>query len=170
MSGPFLNRGTDSYHPEIDDDELYERMKAKLLSDGGRRPAGLDEEERRMAVKLMGLGQARQIDRARREGGRVRYRRPVVKVEYWCHRAAWGGVELWNIDVVEDGVRRNLKSGLYEDECNFVVRAISRKGIPVTKVMTEYMKQREVEIRQEKQRKPISRRKAILDQMKDIRI
>lgn len=167
MSGPFPNTPIE---PEIDDDELYERMKAKLLSDGGRRPAGLDEEERRIAEKLMGIGQAKRLDRARREGGRVRYRRPVVKAEYWCHRAAWLGAEHWNIDVIEDGARRAFKTGLTEEECNFVIRAISRKGIPVAKVMTEYMKQREVEMRQEKQRKPVSRRKAILDQMKDIRL
>lgn len=169
MSGPFLNGPVDE--PEVDDDELYRRMKRKLLAnDTEREPAGFDDEEKRMAAKLMGMGRAKQLDKAQREGGRFRYRRPVVKAEYWCHRASWGGVELWNIDVVEDGVRRNLKAGLYEEECNFVVRAISKKGIPVTKVMTEYMKQREVEMRQEKQRKPVSRRKAILDQIKDIRI
>lgn len=152
--------------PELSDDELFERMKRKLLSGGGPEPTGLAREEQRIAAKLLGRDNARQLDRAARGETRFRYRRPVVKAEYWCHRAAWGADEIWRIDIVENGVRRSFKTDLTEDQCNYVIRAISAKGIPVAKVMTEYMRTRV----EEPKPQPVSRRRAILDQLKDIRI
>jgi hypothetical protein len=131
--------------PEISDEELDARMRRNLFKNDEIERAGLSAADLRIAERLLGRDNARNLDRAKKSDTRFRYRRPDHVCEYYCHPGILFPFESWTINLIENGFRRTFKEGLTEEQCFFVIRAIRAKGVPVRELETEFMRLRKIE-------------------------
>lgn len=99
-------------------------------------PPNLTPEEEVIAAKLLGKGEAKRLANTP-SGARYRYRRPVVRAEYfWVpssqhHRYSTPDEPgFWAVDVFEDNKRRRWWEGSW-DLCRFIVKAMEDRRIPV---------------------------------------
>lgn len=131
---------------DLTDDELERRMRRKLLLDGpSHRGQQFTPEEQAIAAKLLGTSEAQRLQ-SRRDNSRLfKPRKPVVVVEYYevppmqcSYSSAFGGG--WRIDVRENGIVRNSRSGLSREECLKLVADCERRGAKSKAIVTEWMK------------------------------
>jgi hypothetical protein len=163
---------------EIDLDELERRVRSKWSEDLKPAPA-LAEEDRAVAVKLMGRDNARRMARMP-SGKRFRYVAPVITAEYFyaAPGESMGGIQRsggWTINIFENGVKRSTTPGLREERCMFIVREIRKKGIEVRLFETEAMKRAAAERRGAPSTRPTidrqpSRRMQMIAQLKDFHL
>lgn len=105
--------------------------------------SALADEDRAVAVKLLGADGARRLAATKR-GERYRYRpQAIQKIEYHFVPAGDGkpAYEMgWTIEATQNHVRRTLGRLLPHERCGFIVRELTKRGYRVDLVVTEPMK------------------------------
>lgn len=144
--------------------------------------SALADEDRAVAVKLLGTEGAKRLAATKR-GERYRYRpQAIQKIEY--HFVPAGddkpAYEMgWTIEATQNHVRRILGRMLTHERCGLIVQELKKRGYRVELVITEPMKRchvlsipREYEQRgpSPQERREPSKRFAILDQLKGFRL
>lgn len=158
---------------EPSDDELERQMRRKLFLDGpSRRAITFTEEEQRIADKLLGKTESQRLQNRRDNSRPFKPKPPLVVAEYFevpPQESRYGGVfgGGWRIDVRENGVVRNSKSGLDREECMTLIARLSRRGVQTKLIETEWMKHEAERRRQETRPKRDCRRKSFSERYGD---
>ncbi len=158
---------------ELSDDELERRMRRKLfLNAPSSRGQSFTGEEQRIAAKLLGTSEAQRLQNRRDNSRLFKPKKPVVVVEYYevppmqCnYSSAFSGG--WRIDVRENGVVQNSRTGLSREECLKLVADCERRGAKSKAIVTEWMKHVGPEGGGPKTR-PASKRKSFYDRFDGI--
>jgi hypothetical protein len=164
---------------EIDDAELEKKMRRALFFNGAREKVEtLDDEQLRMAAKL-----ADEVENHRREEpsrditaprrapvfSRRREKPKVVTAEYYERPGDLYKPGGWVIDVRVNGILHKSSPPLDRDECMKWITGLSRKGVQIKPIVTEWMKANPSRPapRPPKQE---STRKAVLDELGDFKL
>lgn len=154
------------------DDEEIERQAALLRerwkTDTPRKTNpldGLDDDQKRMAARVVGREGIKSYENARR-GRPVRVAPVVISYEWHWYRTG-GGYSLerwyWRISRVENGRQREVHAdGTDIEGLNEALAALKAKGIRVVDVNHELAPAKKVQPK-------VSRRKAILEELRYIR-
>lgn len=123
---------------ELDEGELERKMRRKLFLDGkSSRGQSLNEEERRIAEKLLGKDNTDRLESRRPDGRRFRPVPVVIIYEYWWVNGSQYSMGGWRMDRVENGRRTDHNyTGDIAVEINrlraagFTVKEIKIEGAP----------------------------------------
>lgn len=135
---------------ELSDDELERQMRRKLFLNGpSNRGQSFTDEEQRIAAKLLGSSEAQRLQNRRDNSRPFKPKAPLVVAEYYevppmeTSWSSFGGG--WRIDVRENGVVKNSREGLDREECLKLIAGLSRRGVQIKPIVTEWMKRNTVQ-------------------------
>lgn len=129
---------------ELTDEELERVMRQKLGVNEPRLANTFSAEERRIADKLLGKTESQRLQNRRKSTRPFKPRKPVVTAEYYevppmnVHWTSFGGG--WRVDVRVDGEIYRSREGMDRDECTKLVANLSRRGVTVKPIITEWMR------------------------------
>ncbi|WGG58233.1 hypothetical protein [Brucella intermedia] len=161
---------------ELSDEELEKRLRKKwfgsLAAQHGK-PV-LSEHDRKVAAKLLGDKNAKKLASPNLEKP-FRYRAPVVTAEYYEVPGISGqyGFDLcggWNVDLIEDGVKRSVVIRGDWEECRDKLKELSAKGIPIKKFETDRMKADAAKRKAERLEQKTGRKTLTIDRLKGFRL
>ncbi|MBV2144421.1 hypothetical protein KUG47_13045 [Falsochrobactrum sp. TDYN1] len=149
-------------------------MRAKLFSGGPKIKKQLSDEDQKIAEKLMGRTNARKLANPNLDRP-FRYRPLVVMAEYYEVPPINGryGPDLeggWNVDLIEDGVKKTLVDRGDWEECRDKIRQLSAKGIPVKKFETDRMRENAAKSKADRLARKQSRKTLTINHLKGFRL
>jgi hypothetical protein len=149
---------------EISDNELFERMKAKLRPDIKPKAPGLTDEERRMADRFAGRDNVERVLNAK-PGRKVRPVPVVIHFEWYEIPETRDTLASWRVNRVENGRVQAYASGYAQYQLEEELEKLRSSGAFVRQYRVGFASEKPAP-----KERPVSRKQSIISEIGTFRL